>query len=423
VRWGKRTAVAATASILMAMVGASASETPARFTSRVQTSLTVAGAWNGIAPCLAAVEGSYLTERNGPKESARIAGFELQGTAPELSAFTALTDAAALQIVRGAGGCRDVNCAARRLFGPEFGPRLLRLAVEYHYLPFGPDGRVSQHWSVAELDEVTAAFADLPPALFPLSDEYRRIWHDHGRLARMAASLGAGVEVVARAGHGVEGIVIGPGWHRAHRTERRAGLVHEIAHEFARARGRSFNWRDAWKAQMAADAARDEASGVEISAYAAASIDEDFAESVTAYRYRAPLLKRTAPHRYAFLKVWFFDGLEYGAAYSCATPSLSRQVHEAAQGALRGQQHVRFEPSRQCAGPAADICHLQARYVRAFRSDWRARELHPGEAAESALSALLSNRRFIADASEDLWAEGLAARSADTEVSARLSAR
>lgn len=423
VRFAKRIAVLATASILTTLVGPSAPETSAKLTSRLQTSLTVAGAWNGIAPCLAKVEDSYLTERQGPKESARIAGFELQGTALELSAFAALADAAGLQIVRGAEGCRDVNCAARRLFGPEYGPRLLRLAVEYHYLPFGPGGRVSQHWSIAELDKVIAAFADLPPGLFPLSDEYRRIWHDHGRLARLAASLGGGVEVIALAGHGVEGIVIGTGWHRAHRTERRASLVHEIAHEFARARGRNFNWRDAWKAQMAADAARNEVSASEVSPYAASSVDEDFAESVTAYRYRAPLLKRTAPHRYAFLKVWFFDGLEYGAAYACAMPSLSDQADQAAREAVGRRRNAASEPSRQCASrDASDACHLQVSYVRAFRSAWRARELQPGEAAESALDALLANRRFVADASEQLWSEGLVTAAGSPPTSGQLAA-
>ena len=377
-------------------------------TAGLPASLTVAGAWNGVAPCLAPTEAAYVAAGAGPAERGRIAGFDLRGTVPELSAFAALAEAADIQVVRRAGGCGDVNCAARLLFGEDYGPRLLRLAVEHHYLAFGPEGRVSRDWSVEDLDEVIAAFADLPPSLFPLSDEFRRIWHDHGRLGRMAASLGRGVDVVARAGHGVEGIVIGPGWHRAEAAERRASLVHEIAHELARVRGRSFNWRDAWRDQMAADAARIDAfSAGGVSPYAAVSLDEDFAESVTAYRYRAPALKRTAPHRYAFLKVWVFDGLEYGTAAACAAAPLSAQVDEAARTALLGGEALGgSQAQRQCAGrPTADACHLRAAYVQAFRSHWRDLGLEPGEAAESALAALLSNRRLLAAATARLLEE------------------
>lgn len=380
-----------------------------QMTAGPPASVTVAGAWNGVAPCLADTTADYVTARSGPREKASIAGFNLEGAALELAAFEALTAAAELKVVRGAERCRDVNCAARLLFGREHGPRMLRLALEYHYLPFGPDGRVTRHWSVEELDEVIAAFADLPPSLFPLSEDYRRIWHDHDRLHRLAAGLGAGVEVVARAGAGVEGIIIGGGWHSADAAERRASLVHEIAHEFTRARGRTFNWRDAWKDQMAADDARTGgASSANVSPYAAASVDEDFAESVSAYRYRAPLLKRIAPHRYEFLKVWVFDGLEYGSAAACAAPSLSHQVDEAARSALgNGLTLIRDEPAlRQCAAKQGqDACRVQAGYAQAFRSHWRALGLQPEVAAESALSALLANRRFVADAAERLAEE------------------
>jgi hypothetical protein len=112
-------------------------------------------------------------------------------------------------------------------------------------------------------------------------------------------------------------VVIEGGWTRLGDVERRVVLVHELAHEFTRTQGRG--WRTAWQEAIQADAEAAANSNLPSvpSAYANRGLDEDFAESVAAYRYIAPLLKRRAPHRYALLKAWMFKGAEYGSARAC----------------------------------------------------------------------------------------------------------
>lgn len=55
-----------------------------------------------------------------------------------------------------------------------------------------------------------------------------------------------------------------------------------------------------------------------VSACADANPDEDFAESVAAFRYAPPRLKQRSPARFAFLRDRVFAGRSYGSAAACA---------------------------------------------------------------------------------------------------------
>ncbi|MFN4177974.1 hypothetical protein [Phenylobacterium sp.] len=296
---------------------------------------TVAQAWNGIAPCLARPPESESARREhllpyvtgARRIDAEVAGYRLKDQPEPL--------VRALQrLVREAGDappasrppCADVRCAAVAMFGPELGPRLMHLAVHHRYLASGVGSLAGERWSVRELDEISAALDDLPQVLSPLDrGEYRALSHRHDLGGVVELEPGVTGQAVAFAGQGRPGIVVTGVWHGLPRNERRVAILHEFAHEFLRTRGRAVEWRGAWRRAVESDramAARTGGDGV-VSAYADGSIDEDFAESFTAYRYMAPALKRSAPARYAFLKDWVFDGLEYGQAARCE-PSRAR---------------------------------------------------------------------------------------------------
>lgn len=293
--------------------------------------LTVAHSWSGIAPCLSpghqsaeAITGKLRAAvRDARIIDAEVIGVRFQNQPePLVAAFRQMTGQLSRRTVLIPRDCRTVECAVSALFGPEDGPRLLLLAAVYRYNASAFGGAATQPWSTEELDGVIAAFEDLPPSIFPLGQtEYRILAHRHDVPA--AAAAHAMFELAAQAGEGEPGIIIAAGWHKAAGAERRAIIIHEFAHEFVRARGKSIDWPRAWATAAGADAAiaGHVAKPTVASAYAQKNLDEDFAEAFTAYRYMAPLLLRRAPHRYAFLRDQVFGGVEYGSSNSCAPAS------------------------------------------------------------------------------------------------------
>jgi len=292
--------------------------------------LTVEHAWSGVAPCLSKT--AYTEDgvaqrlaqlsRGAPIVNAHVIGIDfVSQPAPLVTAFRQITRL----IPRSGEGvadrvpsdCHDVVCASRAVFGDEAGPRLLLIAAAYHFNASSLGETTSQPWTVQDLDRLIAALDDMPRGFFPLpGGEYRALVHRANQSWWAPAPMLA-FEVVARSGNGQPGIMIEDGWEQASANERRVVLIHELAHEFTRAQGRG--WQTPWVQAMTADA--EAAAGPNqpsvASAYAERNLDEDFAESVAAYRYIAPLLKRRAPHRYALLKDWVFKGAEYGSARAC----------------------------------------------------------------------------------------------------------
>lgn len=373
--------------------------------------MTVAHAWSGAAPCLSPARRSevsisgqlHAAVSGAPRVDAEVAGFTFQAEPqPLVSAFRQMTRLLPRNAVAKAA-CQDVECAARALFGQEVGPRLLLLAIVYRYNASAAGADAARPWTVAELDELLTAFGDLPASLFPLeSVDYRALVH---RQSPELPATGRAFELAAHAGEGSDGIVFAQGWLKTSATERRAIIVHELAHEFTRARGHDFNWRAPWAAAMASDAHDAEASGQPsmASAYAQKNMDEDFAESVTAYRYMAPMLKRRAPARYAFLKDWMFDGLEYGAAAKCA-PTLARSELVRAEAMRRlplieSDHREKAAIARACSGKRStgtfNTCIATISFRQVYRDSWNVRAGSGRPASEDALNARVSNPTFI----------------------------
>jgi hypothetical protein len=203
------------------------------------------------------------------------------------------------------------------LFGQDLAPRLLLLAMAYRFDASDLGARADRPWTAAELDDMLAAFADLPDEWFPLDlkDFRLLLYRDAEAQARIGSAPEGAAELVAIAGDGFPGILVASGWRKLSPLERRATLVHEIAHEYAR----THHWRGAWSRAMRDDRAMARIANTlpAVSVYAEESPDEDFAESVAAYRYMAEFLQARAPARYAFLRDRVFHGLEYRSEATC----------------------------------------------------------------------------------------------------------
>lgn len=286
-----------------------------------QAPLTILDSWQGVAPCLASATFPAFIEPGATADTslvdASIAGFRFRGQPKALvDAFRRLTSGRPRASAPAASACDTVECAVSAVFGAEQGPALLLLAATYHFDaaeladPDRPGGG---------LDDVVKAFGDMSASMFPLDNrEYRVIARRAAAKVEARAVGDVSGEVVANAGVGQPGILLRGGWSRIAPNARRVAIIHELAHEFIRVYGRGTDWRAAWmKATKADMAAMPDWRSAYVSAYAQSNPDEDFAESFAAYRYMAPALKRRAPHRYALLRDWAFNGLEYGAATAC----------------------------------------------------------------------------------------------------------
>ncbi len=272
---------------------------------------TMAEAWTGVAPCLGMRETAAAAAFTGAPMSAKIAGVSLTDTAERLAAFKAISKRsgkAALKRAKDAD-CADVACAARAMFGDEAAPLIVNLAVRYHYI--AADKKTA--WGADDLEELTGSLSDLPDSWFTADAKSYRLLVRRSGDAWTPTPIPASLTLVAMAGAGLPGILVQDGWSTLRPNARRAAIVHEMAHELSR--NKSGKWKGAWRTAMAAD----EAAGrtMPVSAYAGTNAEEDFAESVTAYRYMAPALMRRAPARYAFLRDKVFGGLEYGSEAKC----------------------------------------------------------------------------------------------------------
>lgn len=205
------------------------------------------------------------------------------------------------------------------MFGRETGARLLYLLARHGYNASHLTGLGSAAWRADELDRAIAALEDLPPALSRREPDRVRLLaldvHPAG-LERFipgpAHSSRSGGYVIAVSGPDLLGVRVSKAWQERAPSQQRAVLLHEVAHDIMRRRA-ALGLLVGWAAATSGDRAR-----TAVSRYAATDVMEDFAESVTAYRYSPARLKAASPARYAFLRKELFEGREYLAPKRCA---------------------------------------------------------------------------------------------------------
>ena len=198
-----------------------------------------------------------------------------------------------------ADGLAGVELASRSpIDGGEDQAQRLRVLYRYDASPIS-DGDAFQ---ADELHLILATMHDLPEGLVAgLPKNTRRLVFDR-RLERYVDASAAltGATVTGISGPGRIGIRLGDAWRRLSPSARRATVVHEVAHDFARQLARSKDWTANWRRAMRKDeqlAAMRGRNTASVSQYAATHIDEDFAESVVAYVYAPQLLRQRTPHR------------------------------------------------------------------------------------------------------------------------------
>ncbi len=217
--------------------------------------------------------------------------------------------------------CTDVICAAKEIFGPKVGPRLLYLLGKYGMnaspIPFG---ETAVPWNHEELEPVIAAFENLPPGLLPILDSKKLARYKWGSTLPNYAELEKKEPSQCVAAN--SGMEFFDCHFRKEKWLQEQHAFHEVSHyigiEFSLHDWESWlklsKWEETTQPNGIIGFNTNWKAGLPkcfVSKYAQANPKEDFAESMVAYRYNPQILKANCPAKYDFLKDLVFDGIEY----------------------------------------------------------------------------------------------------------------
>lgn len=226
--------------------------------------------------------------------------------------------------------CQKVECAIKKIWGEKMGTQIL-----YTYLAHGYNSSEysyihSLRFSQEEMDEVLMALEDLPPFYQKLgwNEKARGIQKEKlanpanerasaQRLSRYSYSSPFNSKSIADATIGLFDL-----WTTQTPAQKQYTIYHELSHNIAIrlnkidlsdewlnlsgwrkiSKIRGFDPNEKWEK-------KDDACFV--SGYASEKPQEDFAESVTAYRYVGKRFKEMCPEKYAFIKDNVYQGMEY----------------------------------------------------------------------------------------------------------------
>lgn len=325
--WLMRSFAAAVALLFVASTPAAvAAPAPARWDASLpsvrELPFAVSDYWSGEATCLSSIgelDPNIERELNALADASYSAQHWVRGiritASPELaSALAKLLRGVPPATLSGARDCASAACVAQRVFGKSDGPRYLYLLARYGYnaSPFASRDVVKP--TSQELEDMLLALSDMERAApVARAGRSRTLGIDASpRFLALASVRASGLVTALSSDNRRIVIRAQPLWREMTRSARRATMFHEFAHDWLRAMS-STDVRDQWATAMAADDLFQEKNGRlrgSVSLYAAANLDEDFAESATAFRYALELLAHRTPNRARLLRTWMGSGNE-----------------------------------------------------------------------------------------------------------------
>lgn len=227
--------------------------------------------------------------------------------------------------------CNKVLCSVQAIYGSRVGVQILFMLKRYGFNGSHLRTAKASLWRSDELDDVLTALSDYPIELYPL-DYNRKLVHVK-RGDRMKLPVG---ESVANSTMEIYDM-----WNELSQAERQQTLLHELGHVVARKDNvdESAPWLKVAGWQMRTRTGKNGSPVVDfvlidsskaVSSYGKTNPREDFAESVTAYRFGGALMKSYHAEKYDFLKQRVFDGKEYLSSQTCLTSKSRTEVKKEA---------------------------------------------------------------------------------------------
>lgn len=208
--------------------------------------------------------------------------------------------------------CDKVMCAMEKIWGKDFSQKLMFLKLKHNYNSSELAFDNSDRFKPEELDDVIIGLEDLPSHLSPLGRKNQRLTHfKRGYTLKQYSG-----NVVANSV-----IMIFDSWDNDSRASRQYTIFHEMAHNVSDKLSnmdespgwlRLSGWvkkGEDWTASS---------SACLVSDYGKTNPYEDFAESLSSFRYNGKDMKAKCPEKYEFIKKNVFKGIEYINTKTCS---------------------------------------------------------------------------------------------------------
>lgn len=219
--------------------------------------------------------------------------------------------------------CNKVKCAVEKIWGQELGLKLLYMLEKHSFNGSDIAFSHSKPFSVEEMDDILMALGDLPPHFVPLGIPNQRL----GRFSYPASPETQGVIASA-------GIWLFDLWTEQTRPKKQYSVYHELSHNVAislKKLDSSPEWMalSGWEKINKGTLSKVEESfdkknwtykgdACLVSTYGGVNPEEDFAESMSSYRYSPQDFQKRCPEKYNFLKEKVFKGIEYTSLEGCS---------------------------------------------------------------------------------------------------------
>jgi hypothetical protein len=207
--------------------------------------------------------------------------------------------------------CDKVECAVKKIWGNEMGVKILYINLVYNFTASEYAFSSSDRFTASELNDVLISLADFPTHLFALTPPNQRLTHfDRNR----PYPLDPGAYANAYG-------MIFDNWSKEGSIVRQYTLYHELSHEVSywlKHLDEDPRWLDISGWIKKGDDVSHRQNGCFPTVYSKTSPAEDFAESLTAYRYNARSFKARCPLKYNFIKEEVYNNIEYLSAESCS---------------------------------------------------------------------------------------------------------
>lgn len=204
--------------------------------------------------------------------------------------------------------CKKTLCALEKIWGKEMAVKMLYVYLKHGYNVSEYAFDESSRFRKDELDDVIKALDDLPPHLIPVAMKNQRLTKYSNSDLNDKTLANAVIMLFDR-------------WSMKYSTERQYTVFHELAHNISM-KLKDMDENPEWLAlsgwvKRGDDWEAESEKKCFISNYAKANAWEDFAETLSAYRYNGNALKTQCPEKYNFIKSKVMNGLEYLSETTC----------------------------------------------------------------------------------------------------------
>ncbi|MES2526881.1 MAG: hypothetical protein V4598_07325 [Bdellovibrionota bacterium] len=202
--------------------------------------------------------------------------------------------------------CSKVLCAVEKIWGPTQGQKILFAMLRYGVNTSELSIDNTSRFNDQEMNDLLLALGDVPPELRNwVRTNQPFVHYERGQMP----FVHQGTKTQADSG-----VMFYDQWTTKPSANRQYVAFHEIAHNISRYLGNLDNspaWLSAAGWTRMGDNWTTEANFCAVSKYGSTDPDEDFAETVSAYRYNGNSLKTRCPAKYQYMKEQVFRNREY----------------------------------------------------------------------------------------------------------------